>query len=117
MNLQPLSEDFAVAGQIDADDVPVLVGHGYTTIVCNRPDHEDPGQPTAADIATACEAHGVDFHHLPFQGSMLPPGLVEEFAARVNASEGPVLAYCRTGQRCGYLWMTSRALLERQTGP
>jgi uncharacterized protein (TIGR01244 family) len=113
VNLQPLTAEFAVAGQIRADDVPALAGDGYVTIVCNRPDHEDAGQPTADEIARACEAHGIDFHHLPFQGMMLPPGLVEEFAARVNASAGPVLAYCRSGQRCGYLWMVSRSLLER----
>ena len=112
MNLQPLTGSFAVAGQIDADDIVALVGQGYTTVICNRPDHEDAGQPTAGEIARACEAQGIEFHHLPFQGSMLPPGLVEEFASRLNASEGRVLAYCRSGQRCGYLWMMSRSLLD-----
>ena len=109
--LQPLSDDFAVSPQISPDDVAAIAERGYTTVICNRPDDEDAGQPTAADIASACEAQGLAFYHLPFQGSQLPPGLVEEFAACLNASPGPVLAYCRSGQRCGYLWMMSRALI------
>ena len=112
MNLQPAWGEFAVSDQITVDDVAMLANEGYVTIVCNRPDDEEPGQPTAADIAASCEAHGIGFHHLPFQGSQIPAGTPERFAEIVNASDGRVLAYCRSGQRSGYLFMMSRALLD-----
>jgi len=111
MNIQLLTADFAVCGQIAPDDVAAIAADGYTTIICNRPDHEEPGQPVAKAIADACEAHGITFHHLPFQGSMLPPGLPQDFAAQIKNSDGPVLAYCRSGQRCSYLYMAARSLI------
>lgn len=111
MEVRPLTERFAVSEQITPDDVAEIAAAGYTTIVCNRPDHEEPGQPLADDIARACETHGLTFGYLPFQGSLLPPGLPEAFAEHVNASSGPVLAYCRSGQRCAYLYMTAQPLL------
>ncbi len=39
------------------------------------------------------------------------PGLPEAFAEHLNTSNGPVLAYCRSGQRCAYLYMSVQPLL------
>ena len=111
MNIQQLTVRFAVSSQITPDDVATIAAEGYRAIVCNRPDGEEPEQPTADAIAAACEAHGLEFGYLPFQGSLLPPGLVEAFADKLNAADGPVLAYCRSGQRCGYLYMNAHSLL------
>ena len=114
MNIQKLTERFAVCDQITADDVATIAAEGYATIVCNRPDHEEWGQPLAEDIARACEAAGVAFSYLPFQGSLLPPGLPEAFAEQINQATGPVLAYCRSGQRCGYLFMSVQPLVANR---
>ena len=113
MNVLVLNDHFSVCGQIAPGDVEAIAAEGYTTIICNRPDHEEPGQPIADDVARACDAHGISFHYLPFQGSLLPPGLPQAFAGCVADSSGPVLAYCRSGQRCGYLYMAARSLIAR----
>ncbi len=105
--MQHLSEDFTVGAQIRADDVGALAEAGYSVVVCNRPDDEEPGQPSAADIAAACEAHGLEFHHLPIRGGNLDAGTVESFRRALDTSTGRVFAYCRSGQRSALLWVNA----------
>lgn len=107
MTIYRLSENCAVASQIQPDDVAALAADGFTTIICNRPDGEDFGQPTAAAIAAACESHNVEFRDIPVGRSGLTMDLVERFRNAVATSPGPVLAYCRTGQRSSVIWQAS----------
>ena len=106
MTLYQLSETCAVAGQIQPADVAAIAAEGFTTIVCNRPDGEDLGQPTAGDVEAECAAHGVAFHHIPI-GRSLSMELVEQFRDAVAASTGKTLAYCRSGQRSSVIWQAS----------
>jgi uncharacterized protein (TIGR01244 family) len=107
MTVYRLSENCAVSSQIQPADVAAIAAEGFTTIICNRPDGEDFGQPTADDVATACDAHGVTFKMLPIDRNGLTMAMVEDFQSAVDASEGPVLAYCRSGQRSSVLWQAS----------
>ena len=43
-----LTPKLAVASQITPADVARIAAEGYTTILNNRPDGEEPGQPRAA---------------------------------------------------------------------
>lgn len=107
MTIYRLSERCAVAGQIQPSHVEALAEAGFTTIICNRPDNEDFGQPTAEVIAAACEPHGIAFHHIPVSHGGLSMETVGAFRDVVSASEGPVLAYCRSGQRSSVIWQAS----------
>ena len=107
MTIYRLSETCAVAGQIQPDDVAALAQDGYRTIVCNRPDGEELGQPTSADVATQCATHGIAFHHIPIDRSGLTMDMVEQFKSAVESSDGPLLAYCRSGQRSSVIWQAS----------
>ena len=107
MAIYRLSETCAVASQIQATDVAALAADGFTTVICNRPDGEDFGQPTADTIAAACEANGIAFHFIPIDRSGLTMDIVESFRDAVAASAGPVLAYCRSGQRSSVIWQAS----------
>ena len=104
MNIYRLSERCAVAAQIQPGDVEAFSAQGFNTIICNRPDGEDAGQPTVEEIRKACEEHGVAFHHIPVYHAGLSMDTVEQFRVAFEASEGPVLAYCRSGQRSSVLW-------------
>ena len=106
MTLYQLSETCAVAGQIQPADVAALAADGFATIVCNRPDGEDSGQPAASEVAAECLAHGVAFHHIPV-GRSLSMDLVEQFQEAVAGSAGKTLAYCRSGQRSSVIWQAS----------
>jgi uncharacterized protein (TIGR01244 family) len=109
MTIYRLSERCAVAGQIQPSDVAALAAEGFTTIICNRPDGEDFGQPTAEEIATACEPHGIAFHHIPVHHGGLSMNTVAEFREVVSGGDGLVLAYCRSGQRSSVIWQASGA--------
>ncbi len=107
MSIYQLSDTVSVASQILPDDVATLKEMGFTAIVCNRPDGEDFGQPTADDIAEACTANELAFHFIPVDRSGLTKEMVETFRDAVDRSEGKVLAYCRSGQRSSVLWQAS----------
>jgi len=107
MTIYRLSKTCAVAAQIQPADVAALAAEGFTTIICNRPDGEDSGQPTANDVAAECEAHGVTFHWIPVDRGGLTMAMVEGFRRAIVDSDGPVLAYCRSGQRSSVLWQSS----------
>ena len=107
MTLYKLTDTCSVAGQIQPDDIAALRQSGFEAIVCNRPDGEDRAQPTAADIGAACDEHGMAFYHLPISDAGISTAMVEEFLRIVANSNGPVLAYCRSGQRSSVLWQFS----------
>ena len=99
-----ITEDYTASAQITTDDVESIADAGFKAVVCNRPDHEDPGQPTAAEIASACERHGLSFHHIPIIGSQLLLETVEAMRDVMISTDGPVFAYCRSGTRSAVVW-------------
>jgi uncharacterized protein (TIGR01244 family) len=87
-------------------DIPALATAGIRLIVNNRPDGEEPGQPTSAGIEAAARAAGLGYRHIPVAGGF-PPAAVEAAAEALDA--GPLLLFCRTGSRSTYLWALARA--------
>ena len=71
-DIRHVTDTFAVAPQISLSDLSELAALGFKRIVNNRPDGEQPGQPSSAEFATAAQALGLDYLHIPFQGG---PGL------------------------------------------
>ncbi len=108
MQAYKLAEAFYVAGQIQPADVEALQKDGIVTVVCNRPDDEDIGQPSAASIAAECASHGVAFHHLPISNTGITAEMIGQLQTIVADSDGAVLAYCRSGQRSSVLWQYCR---------
>lgn len=104
MAVKPLSPDFAVAPQLTARNVAEAARRGFRTIISNRPDGEDRGQPSARDMADLADRHGLRFAHVPVVPGAVTPSDVAHMAAAVEASDGPVLAFCRSGARSAMLW-------------
>lgn len=104
MHLTQLSDRFFVSGQVDPSEMDTLSTEGFTTIICNRPDGEDPGQPTAEEVKSAAEKAGLQFYFVPFDPMNPNPQMVPDFQAAWESSEGKVLAYCRSGNRSSRLW-------------
>jgi uncharacterized protein (TIGR01244 family) len=107
--IREVTPDFSVAGQIDATNVAEIAARGFKLLVNNRPDREEPGQPTAAEIEAAAKAAGLAFLNLPYSGQT-PPNVVAETARLLEEAPGPVLAYCRTGTRSIKAWALAAAL-------
>ena len=104
-----VTDRLSVSPQITPADVAEAKARGFTTIVNNRPDGEAPDQPAAAEIEAAARAAGLAYVHVPVRG-MPTPEQVEETRAAILNSEGPVLAFCRTGTRCINTWSIGERL-------
>ncbi len=109
--MKQLDDRTWASGQIAPDQVAALARQGFTIIVNNRPDGEDPGQPTAAEIEAAARATGIEYRHVPV-ASGLSEAQVAAMSHALEASDGKALAFCRSGTRSTYLW----ALTRRRAG-
>ncbi|MXO89259.1 TIGR01244 family sulfur transferase [Pontixanthobacter aquaemixtae] len=99
MDVRNVTEGFAVAPQMQPDDLVILADLGFAAVLCNRPDGEEDGQPTVAEMRDAAQAAGLAFHHIPVAGGKFPEAAIAAFRAVRRGTQGPVLAYCRTGTR------------------
>ncbi len=104
-----VTDDFSTAPQISLSDVAQAARLGFRTLISNRPDGEEPGQPTGAEVAAAAAAAGLAFHHIPVRGSPTPEQ-VEETRLVLQDAEAPVLAFCRSGTRSIVTWSLCQAL-------
>lgn len=99
MDIRPVAPGFAVAPQIQPSDMDAVAAQGFRTVICNRPDGEEAGQPAATTMRAAAKAAGLAFLHIPVSGGDFPADAVEQFRAARTGGSGPILAYCRTGTR------------------
>lgn len=99
MEIRRVNDDFAVAGQIGPEAVADIAAAGFKSIVCNRPDTEDGAVPHDA-VEEAAKAAGLEFRFLPVVAGAITDEDVQEMTAILDSLPSPVLAYCRTGNRC-----------------
>ena len=108
MDIRPLTEDFAVAPQIAPDEIAEIKALGYASILCNRPDGEELGQPDYAAIKAAAKAEGMQIACVPIVSGMVTEEAMTDFATALDEMPKPILAYCRSGTRCTMLWTIAR---------
>lgn len=107
MLLNKLNESYTVSDQITIDDIETIKQQGFKTIICHRPDDEEPNQPNVETIKKITEENGLNFIHQPVIGSQLNMNDVADFQNHFEAVEKPVFAYCRSGMRSCTLWALS----------
>jgi len=109
MQATRLNEILAVGPQLRPEQLGRLAAAGFRSVLCNRPDDEEPGQPAFAEIAAAAAAAGFEAVYLPAPHAEIGPRLASEFAAAVERLPKPVFAYCRSGARSATLWQVAGA--------
>lgn len=109
MDFRKIDDTISVAPQISVEDVAEAARLGFRTLVANRPDHEEPGQPAMADLEAAAREQGLDWVYMPVQSGNITDDDVDRFAPMIRDAEKPVLAFCRSGTRCTVLWALSAA--------
>ena len=109
--LRQLDDKTLVSGQITPEQVAGLKAAGVTMIVNNRPDGEEPGQPHAAEIEAAAEKAGLDYRSVPIIRG-IGPADVECMQEAMEACDGKLVAFCRSGRRSTLVW----ALARREQG-
>jgi uncharacterized protein (TIGR01244 family) len=109
LELKRINDDVSVAPQISLDDMPAIRAAGFTTVINNRPDGEAPGQPNSDEMKAAAEAAGLSYHFIPLGREGVSAQMVDEERAVLEGSDGPVLAFCRSGTRSTTLWALAQA--------
>lgn len=104
-----VTDSLSVSPQITEADIGRAAAEGFVLVINNRPDGEDPSQPTSAAIEAAARAAGLDYAHIPVRGGP-GPEQVEAVQRAVSAAGGPVLAFCRSGTRSIVTWSIGQAL-------
>ena len=104
MDIRILDDRLNAAPQIALPEVAEAASRGYRAVISNRPDGEEPGQPTAEQMRQAAEAAGLAFRHIPVRPGALSEVEVDAMRAALDELPGPVLGFCRTGTRTTYLW-------------
>ncbi|RWO37847.1 MAG: TIGR01244 family phosphatase [Mesorhizobium sp.] len=104
MEYRQITEDYSVSGQIQPEEVAAIKAAGFKSVICNRPDDEQPGQPSADTVKAAVEATGLTFRYIPVVSGQITAQNVEDQAEALDELEGPVFAYCRSGARCTNLF-------------
>ena len=111
-----LDDRISVFGQIMPEDVAEAGRQGFTFIVNNRPDGEEPGQPAGAAIAAAAEAAGLGYAAIPITHAGFTEDQVVAMTEALAAAPGPVLAFCRSGTRSTYVWTLARLAVGDDPG-
>jgi uncharacterized protein (TIGR01244 family) len=103
-----IDDGISISGQLVPEDVAHAAAEGIRLLVNNRPDDEAPDQPPGAEIEAAARAHGIGYVSIPIQGSFSMPQ-IDAMAGAIEAADGPILAFCRSGTRSTMLWALAAA--------
>jgi len=109
MQFNTLSDDYSVSPQIDVADVPSIAQAGFKSVICNRPDQENPESRQIEAIKAAVEAAGMDFAENVFDPSSFGPDKIERQTDLLAQLPGPIFAYCASGNRCSVVWAFTQA--------
>ncbi len=109
MDIRAIMPTYAVSPQIALEDLPAIKAAGYTTIINNRPDAEIPPHLHHTHMQTAAQALGLTYVRNPVIGGAMTDANVEAQAAAIAAADGPVFAYCASGNRSSVVWALANA--------
>lgn len=98
-DIREIDGEYAVAGQIGVDDLDQIKALGFKSIVCHRPDDEEPGQTPFAAIAARAAELGIEVAHVPVGGMGVDEQAVAGMVDALDELPRPMLGYCRSGAR------------------
>lgn len=103
ISFRRVDNDFALSGQITPADIDKIKSAGFKSILCARPDAEEPGQPAFGIISQAAEKAGLKAVHIPVSGALTEGALIRMERAMADLPR-PIFGYCRSGARAGSLY-------------
>ncbi|WP_208436152.1 TIGR01244 family sulfur transferase [Bartonella phoceensis] len=121
MRLQQIDPDIFISAQISVENIKTLAEAGFKTIICNRPDQEEPHQPDFSIIQAAAHAHGITAHHIPIVPPTIKQTDIETMKTILKTASKPLLAYCHHGTRSIHLYRlacpSSLASMDQKNKP
>lgn len=104
MQIKHITDSFAVSPQITLDDLQAIKNAGFTTVISARPDGEEPGQPSFADVKAAAIQAGLTAIHIPIIPGQATTQDVQKMDAALSQADGPVFGFCKGGPRAESLY-------------
>jgi sulfide:quinone oxidoreductase len=98
-----------VGPQISIANLDDLKRLNIRTVIALRPEGETADQPTISALRDAASALGVSVHQIPVISGNITDDDVHAYGAIISGTNGPVLAYCRSGMRATSLWALTAA--------
>ena len=99
MDIRAINDEYSVSGQITVEDLDAIAAMGFKSIVCHRPDHEEPGQPEFSAIAARAGELGIETAHVPVGPMGVTAEAVSGMVDALDELPRPMLGYCRSGMR------------------
>ncbi|SET41693.1 beta-lactamase hydrolase domain-containing protein [Thorsellia anophelis] len=105
LNIKYLTEYLAVSPQLLPSDMQKVMNAGFRSLIINLPDFElGDTQPTAESVMKEAEMLGLVCAYLPVSTPAITPTDCHRFKELVNSLPQPILAFCRSGNRCTILF-------------
>jgi uncharacterized protein (TIGR01244 family) len=105
MEIKNIDQRFSTAGQLSEADLETIASQGYQLVINFRPDGEgDDTQPANAALAAKAQALGLAYAYVPVVPNQIQPTHVEQVSKLLNEHKGPVLGFCRTGNRANNVY-------------
>lgn len=95
-------------GQVQVIEIAELAAQGCRMLINNRPDGEAPDQPPSEELQAEAQRHGMGYRHIPVVPGQASDADARAFADAIEKSDGPVVAFCRTGGRAAALQKMAR---------
>jgi len=105
-----VTDTYFVSPQITPEAMAQLAEHGFSDVICNRPDSEIGPELQHDVMEQAAKAAGLVFHFHPLvHQSLLETSNSERQRDILAGAEGKVLAYCASGNRSSVVWALGQA--------
>jgi uncharacterized protein (TIGR01244 family) len=108
MDIRQINDEYSVTGQITVEDLDQIKAMGFQSIVCHRPDEEEPGQPKFSEIAARAEELGLDIRHIPVGRMGVDAENVNAMVDALDEFPRPMLGFCRSGARSTAIYEKSQ---------
>lgn len=113
--MKQVNDKLWISGQPTEHDVIAAGQAGIRKVINNRPEHEDPAQPSMAEAARLAGQAGMDFVNIPVVSGRYTLEAVRAFQKAVAEAPGPVLAHCKGGTRSATLWAIGEVMDGRMS--
>lgn len=110
MALEKIADYLYVSKQLNERFAKQAAQIGIKTVICNRPDGEEEGQPSFETVKEWLHQYGIEHVvYMPMVMEHINDADLQHFQETVAKSPAPILAYCRTGTRSAMMWALNQA--------
>ncbi len=110
LKMVKVNDRLSVGPQPNVSEFSDLKALGFSAVINNRPDGEEPTQPAADKCAREAETAGLRYTRQPIVLRAITEADVRQFQKNLAQLDQPVFAHCKTGTRSLTLWTLGEVL-------